>query len=953
MKISACYIVKNEAANICRSLDSLQDCVDEIIIMDTGSTDDTIQLVSNRPKVQVFHYTWQGDFAAARNAALQKAAGDWIIFLDADEYFSPETAVNLAAVIRANADREALVTKILNLDIENGKQEIIDGSFVVRIFRRQPGVCYTRRIHEQLGKYGRVFEKVGYISEKQLCILHTGYTPSRTKRKAKRNLALLLTEMTETKQPENLYRYLAEAYEGLGDEKNAIRYARMDIANGPRPVTYASRCYRMLLQLLKNPAERFAVLEKARAAFPNLPEFHAEYAEYAARRLDYEAAIQAMEQAFDCYAHYQDDGEAMQFNEKLYGLAEERLQSWKKIVECMGKLRVSACVIAKNERENIKKWLENAQVYSDEMILVDTGSTDGTGEFLRQHGVQVYELPWNDDFSAPRNLAIDRAVGDWIVFLDADEYFAQPTRVRAFLAEMALLHPENDAAMLTIANIDVDDHNQEIQRFQTIRMFRRQPGLRYAGRVHESVCRKQGNMNVWLDDGRLLIYHTGYSSGRIQQKIERNLALLQMDIAEHGEGPQHYRYLADCYQVLKDYRKSLYYALSALESSAVAIGSQSDMYRRALEAMRQLSMPPADMLQLVEQAIQMYPELPDFYAERGMIFCSMQRLDEAKTSFEMAISLFEQPVKKSQEATYFHGAAPAAYCRLGELQLREGEHEAAERNVSKALRLNPYYGRALTAYRAIYNREEAPAFVERIQEFYADTKENLCFCRDWADQQGEKELYFYFAKRLKEEFAVSSFLQPFYELEQQQKWQQLSQTLLQQTVASMQGMLLAALLAITADRERGRCILELCQGMFTEQMQALLQRFAGGEDRLSQNVWEAYSAFLPLVGGAGSEVLLEDYARMALDFSWAEVCEAADKLRELGQPAAAWILYSSVPQDAAVLTADFWHQAAVCAYQLRQFAVAEECFQKAEEQGCVRKDIAAYRKWMQEAQGLR
>ena len=121
---------------------------------------------------------------------------------------------------------------------------------------------------------------MGYISEKQLCILHTGYTPSRTKRKAERNLALLLTEMAETKQPENLYRYLAEAYEGLGDEKNAIRYARMDIANGPRPVTYASRCYRMLLQLLKNPVERFAVLEKARAAFPNLPEFHGEYLQW-------------------------------------------------------------------------------------------------------------------------------------------------------------------------------------------------------------------------------------------------------------------------------------------------------------------------------------------------------------------------------------------------------------------------------------------------------------------------------------------------------------------------------------------------------------------------------------------------------------------------------------------------------------------------------------------------
>ena len=85
IKISACYIVKNEERNLRTSLESLKDAVDEIIIVDTGSTDGTLDIAQNFG-ARIFHETWQDDFSTPRNVALDYAESDWIIFLDADEY---------------------------------------------------------------------------------------------------------------------------------------------------------------------------------------------------------------------------------------------------------------------------------------------------------------------------------------------------------------------------------------------------------------------------------------------------------------------------------------------------------------------------------------------------------------------------------------------------------------------------------------------------------------------------------------------------------------------------------------------------------------------------------------------------------------------------------------------------------------------------------------------------
>ena len=86
-------------------------------------------------------------------------------------------------------------------------------------------------------------------------------------------------------------------------------------------------------------------------------------------------------------------------------------------------MRISACVVIKNEEKNIRRWLVNMRHIADEIIVVDTGSTDATLKILKEAGIKVYHFAWCNDFAAAKNYAIKQATGDWVVFLDADEYF--------------------------------------------------------------------------------------------------------------------------------------------------------------------------------------------------------------------------------------------------------------------------------------------------------------------------------------------------------------------------------------------------------------------------------------------------------------------------------------------------------------------------------------------------
>ena len=143
--ISLSMIVRDEARFLADCLQSVQGVVEEIVVVDTGSKDDTVEIARSFG-ARVFHYTWDDDFAAARNCALAECTGDWVLSLDADEQLDPATKDE----IRTAAAEPGVHAWYLRMATMEGETPTADEVRMIRLFRRTPGTRYTGRIHEQV-----------------------------------------------------------------------------------------------------------------------------------------------------------------------------------------------------------------------------------------------------------------------------------------------------------------------------------------------------------------------------------------------------------------------------------------------------------------------------------------------------------------------------------------------------------------------------------------------------------------------------------------------------------------------------------------------------------------------------------------------------------------------------------------------------------------------------------
>ena len=186
---------------------------------------------------------------------------------------------------------------------------------------------------------------------------------------------------------------------------------------------------------------------------------------------------------------------------------------------------LSLCMIVKNEIRNLPRCLASIKPYVDEMIIVDTGSEDGTPEIAAEFGAKVRYFEWCDDFAAARNYAISQASGDWILMLDADEELVVDSE--NFLDEV-ISRPEIVAYILTY--FEVNDQEKATPSFR-ISLFRNIPNHRYVGRFHE--CLQHQNQNSHLKS--LKILHYGFGKEQVQQKnISRSIPILERIRQEEG-----------------------------------------------------------------------------------------------------------------------------------------------------------------------------------------------------------------------------------------------------------------------------------------------------------------------------------------------------------------------------------------------------------------------------------
>ena len=214
-------------------------------------------------------------------------------------------------------------------------------------------------------------------------------------------------------------------------------------------------------------------------------------------------------------------------------------------------IKLSQCIIVKNEEKNIETALGWAKGYAFEHIVVDTGSTDRTVELAERMGAKIYHFKWINDFAAAKNYAIEQAAGDWIAFLDADEFFSPGDTAKLMeLLELIESDSKKRETCLGISMpwVNVDDSGKPMTIASQARIFRNDPSVRYAGSIHESLSIDAGR---YIHNENISIIHTGYSESAHMEtgKSERNAELLKEELKRKPNDVTLKAYLANALSI--------------------------------------------------------------------------------------------------------------------------------------------------------------------------------------------------------------------------------------------------------------------------------------------------------------------------------------------------------------------------------------------------------------------
>lgn len=359
-------------------------------------------------------------------------------------------------------------------------------------------------------------------------------------------------------------------------------------------------------------------------------------------------------------------------------------------------------MIARDAESELATCLASVKGMVDEIVIADTGSTDGTVELARASGATVLFVPWNNDFAEARNRCLEAVKSDWVLVLDADEQIdpAEGSKVRACANQR-----ETDGFLVPIRNY-VNGLNERVWDkpalpnqcppdfakqypayidHQNVRLFRRDANIFFTGRVHETVGHAIRAVGGRLRTANFLVHHYGMAASQ-ERKAHKNEFYRELGRAKVADDPND--------------------AQAKFELGVLELDSFHDY---------------ANALSLFESALILKPEFGEAWLFAGVSLLRLSRWQEALTRFQEARRLRHSPALTAelqgdahfslqdfiaaagcyQRALDKHGNSSVLESKLAICELQRGHAARAIARLEKCVRRDPtngeLYDRLITA----------------------------------------------------------------------------------------------------------------------------------------------------------------------------------------------------------------------------------------------------------------
>jgi tetratricopeptide (TPR) repeat protein len=259
-------------------------------------------------------------------------------------------------------------------------------------------------------------------------------------------------------------------------------------------------------------------------------------------------------------------------------------------------------MIVKDEQPFLDGCLLSLRGQVDEIVIVDTGSRDSSIDIARQHGARVIEWAWRDDFAAARNVGLDAASSQWLLYIDADERLVETTRDGL---RMGLNSPDAFAARLRFRVRSNSTHYREF------RLFRNDKRLRFRGAMHETIRPDldalERSIGACTIDVPATLVHLGYD-GEMTAKYQRNLPLLRASVERDPDRLYYWYDLAQTLAGLGENEEAMAIAAQGLARRAPSSEAGRISHSALTFTYARLCMQRGDdVLEVIENGLALHP----------------------------------------------------------------------------------------------------------------------------------------------------------------------------------------------------------------------------------------------------------------------------------------------------------------------------------------------------------